>query len=308
MSEKNAVTYIIVTWNSAGEILNCLHSITKYSPKESKVVIVDNLSSDNTVDVIKAAYPEVKLIASKENLGFAAANNLALDEVDTPYLCYLNPDTILTEDIISPSISVLESQQKIGLVSCQLKNVDGSHQPSCFNFANSKSLFSEILHLGSFAPKFMQKKYFLNYYKSEIPYSPEWVIGAEMIMRTAEAKKIGGFSTEYFMYTEDMDLCKKIAMILKKQVLFLPYVSLIHIGGASEVQNFNYNKQKKLFENDLYFVNKFYGKDEQIKCKKYMILAYKLRLLLLKSFYRKGDRKIQIDKTQQSIKMLQEIY
>lgn len=308
MSKKNAVTYIIVTWNSEKEILDCLDSIAKYSPKESKVIIVDNLSSDNTVNLINNTYPEVKLIASKENLGFATANNLALEYVETPYLCYLNPDIILTEDIIEPSISVLESQKEIGLVACHLKNVDGSHQPSCFNFANSVSLFSEILHIGSVAPKFIQKRYFFNYYESEVAYSPDWVIGAEMIMRTSEVKKIGGFSTEYFMYTEDMDLCKKVEIILKKQVLFLPHVSLIHIGGASESQNFNYNKQKKLFENDLYFVNKFYGKDEQIKCKKYMISAYKLRLFLLKRFYKKSNRKIQIDKTQKSIQMLQEIW
>lgn len=304
---ENSGTYIIVTWNNEKEIEDCLSTVSRYSPKNSKVIVVDNNSNDRTVQIIKEKFPEIDLIESKENLGFAAANNLALDNVSSEYICYLNPDVILTEDILTPSIEILEDQSEVGLVACRLKNRDGSNQPSCFNFANSWSLPCEILHIGAVMPKSLRKKYFLNYYKTNDDFKPDWVIGAEMVMRTKDARAIGGFSTEYFMYTEDMDLCKKISVILKKQIYFISSVSLIHLGGASEAQNVNYNKQKKLFQNDMIFVRKFYGENEAKRMKQKAMKAYLLRKLLLTVAYWKKERSKHLSKTEEAYNILKNV-
>lgn len=157
---ENSGTYIIVTWNNEKEIEDCLSTVSRYSPKNSKVIVVDNNSNDRTVQIIKEKFPETELIESKENLGFAAANNLALENVSSEYICYLNPDVILTEDILTPSIEILEDQSEVGLVACRLKNKDGSNQPSCFNFANSWSLPCEILHIGAVMPRSLRKNIF----------------------------------------------------------------------------------------------------------------------------------------------------
>ena len=306
MNENNG-TFIIVTWNNEKEIEDCLSTVSRYSPKNSKVIVVDNNSNDKTVQVIKEKFPEIDLIESKENLGFAAANNLALENVSSEYICYLNPDVILTEDILTPSIEILVDQSEVGLVACRLKNKDGSNQPSCFNFANSWSLPCEILHIGAVMPRSLRKKYFLNYYKTNDDFKPDWVIGAEMVMRTKDARAIGGFSTEYFMYTEDMDLCKKISVILKKQIYFISGVSLIHLGGASEAQNVNYNKQKKLFQNDMIFVRKFYGESEAKRAKQKVMKAYLLRKLLLTAAYWKKDRSKHLSKTEEAYNFLKNV-
>ena len=306
MNKSNG-TYIIVTWNNEKEIEDCLSTVSRYSPKNSKVIVVDNNSNDRTVQIIKEKFPETELIESKENLGFAAANNLALENVSSEYICYLNPDVILTEDILTPSIEILEDQSEVGLVACRLKNKDGSNQPSCFNFANSWSLPCEILHIGAVMPRSLRKKYFLNYYKTNDDFKPDWVIGAEMVMRTKDARAIGGFSTEYFMYTEDMDLCKKISVILKKQIYFISGVSLIHLGGESEAQNVNYNKQKKLFQNDMIFVRKFYGESETKRTKQKAMKAYLLRKLLLTAAYWKKDRSKHLSKTEEAYNILKNV-
>lgn len=219
----------------------------------------------------------------------------------------MNPDVILTEDILTPSIEILVDQSEVGLVACRLKNKDGSNQPSCFNFANSWSLPCEILHIGAVMPRSLRKKYFLNYYKTNDDFKPDWVIGAEMVMRTKDARAIGGFSTEYFMYTEDMDLCKKISVILKKQIYFISGVSLIHLGGASEAQNVNYNKQKKLFQNDMIFVRKFYGESEAKRAKQKVMKAYLLRKLLLTAAYWKKDRSKHLSKTEEAYNILKNV-
>lgn len=109
------------------------------------------------------------------------------------------------------------------------------------------------------------------------------------------------------MYTEDMDLCKKVDSLLKKNIYYLANVSLIHLGGASEAQNFNYNKQEKLIQNDMIFIKKFYGENEVQKALKNMNRAYRLRLRLLKYFYYRTDRNLQIDKTKKVIDIIKEI-
>lgn len=306
------ITYIIVTWNNQKEIRECIDSILKYSPQMSRIIIVDNASSDDTIKIIKkydtstlsTSTLPIVLVDNNKNLGFAKANNLALGKVYTKYVCFINPDTILTEDIVTPSVEYLENHDEAGLVACRLKNKDGSLQPSCFEFANSRNLYNEVLHKGRFAPQFLCKRKYINYYQAKKTLPVPWVIGAEMVMRTEEAKRIGGFSTEYYMYTEDMDLCRKVRDYLFKEVIYMPEHSLIHLGGASEAQNFSYDKQKKLFENDLLFVAKFDGKNEKEKTKKSLISAYKKRIFMIKHFYKGKDKKDILDKSQRALEII----
>ena len=301
------ITFIIVTWNNQQQIRQCLQTIMKYTLIPHHIIVVDNQSSDETVQIIQKEFPAVNLIISPDNVGFAKANNLALWQVNSEYVCFINPDIILTEDIINPSIQVLKKKRDVGLVACKLRNLDSSLQPSCFHFADAYSLVGEILHIGKIFPQFLCKKYFTNFYNAKENFYPQWVIGAEMVMRTQEAKDIGGFSTECYMYTEDMDLCKKIGHFLKKKIYYLANISLIHLGGASEVQNFNYNKQEKLIKNDMFFFKKFYGENEVHKALKNMNRAYNLRLKLLQYFYYKKDKALQLDKTKKVIEIIKEI-
>lgn len=301
------ITFIIVTWNNQQQIRQCLQTIMKYTLVPYRIIVVDNHSSDETVQIIQKEFSTVDLIISPDNVGFAKANNLALWQVNSEYVCFINPDIILTEDIINPSIHVLKEKQDVGLVSCKLRNLDSSLQPSCFHFADAYSLVAEILHIGKIFPQFLCKKYFMNFYNAKTDFYPQWVIGAEMVMRTQEAKDIGGFSTEYYMYTEDMDLCKKIDCILNKKIYYLANISLIHLGGASEVQNFNYNKQEKLIKNDLLFIKKFYGENEVHKVLRNMNRAYNFRLNLLNLFYYRNDKNLQLDKTKKVIDIIKEI-
>ena len=295
MPQPPYITYIIVTWNNEKEIFNCLNTLKKYTKTRCDVFIVDNASSDKTVDICKGS-DFVTLIESGVNIGFAAANNVALSRVRTEYVCFLNPDVILIEDIIEAQISALAKDEKIGLTACRLLNLDASFQKSYFNFLTSFEIFSEILHLGKIVPNFLRRIYFQSYYQCHSQFSPDWVIGAEMVMRTSEAQQIEGFSEDYFMYTEDMDLCMKVRRILGKTIRYIPEVSLVHLGGASEAQNVSYKKQNKVFENLKRFNKKFYGKNGNAIFVSAMSAAL-IREVLLKLFYFKKDRKILIDKT-----------
>lgn len=309
MINDNKITFIIVSWNNENEIRDCLSSIIRFTPVPFKIIVVDNLSSDNTREIVKNEFPQVKLIESSENLGFARANNLGLKYVDSTYVCFINPDVILTEDIVLPSIKFLEKDKSIGLVSCRLTNKDGSRQNSCLSFINHYSIIINILHLGKLLPRYLCRKLAPEYYKIQKGrYMPDWVIGAEMIMRTHDANSIHGFSEEYFMYTEDMDFCKKIQFYLNKKILFNADVSLIHLGGASESQNVNYIKQKKIFQNILIFCEKIYGLKEANKTLKNMRACYYIRLILLRALYYKDNRTYMIKHDETILSFLNDIY
>lgn len=289
---KTILSFIIVTWNNEDTIIDCLDSIYK-NCENFEIIIVDNNSSDKTVEKIKnKKYKNCILIESKENLGFAGGNNLGLKYAKKDYICYLNPDTILLEDIIKPSIAILNNKDDIGIVGCKLLYKNMSLQSSTFNFDTPKQILIENLRLSRLLPNYFREKYFPYCSKCKYDKYVEWIIGAELILKTKDAKKVRGFSTEYYMYTEDMDLCKKIEKELNKKCYYLADHKLIHIGGVSESKNINYNKLKIILRNKLMFINKFYSKKEAKKAYKYMMFTYKIRyiftFLLIPFIYKKA--------------------
>lgn len=295
--KNSGITFIIVTWNNEKEIVNCLSSIEKKCPLNYQVVIVDNCSSDNTVSIIKNRFPDVELIVSKENLGFAAGNNLALQYVKNDYICYLNPDTILIEDIAVPSIEFLKKHPETGLVCCRLLNPNHTIQKSCYSFLTPFKAFVGILHINELFSKILPGKYFPTFYTGTEPITIDWAYGAEMILSAEDAFKLHGFSTEYYMYDEDMDICKRVYVDLHKNVVLLASKALIHLGGASEKQNVNYKKQLLVARNSAKFARKFYGNNADKKLLKSMWYAYSLRTMILKLCYFKPDRKEQISRS-----------
>lgn len=300
------ITFIIVTWNNENLINQCLDSIYRHCDDIFEIIVVDNNSTDNTIkNIIDREYKNIKVIESKENLGFAKANNKALETINTKYICYLNPDTILIEDIIKPSIKILEQNREIGLVGCKLLNLDMSLQPSTFNFLNYKQAFIENMRIGKLFPNFIREKYFPNNSKSLKNKYVDWVIGAEMILSTEDAKEVNGFSSEYYMYVEDMDICMKLRKT-NKRTYYLTDIKLIHIGGASEVKNVNYKKIEKLIDNKLLFVNKFFGQKEMIKTYRSLILTYKIRKFAVKILFvfNKDKKKYYLEKMNTGFEIL----
>ena len=255
------VSVVIVTWNSQDEISACLESFDKFASKnyDYEIIVVDNKSSDSTVKVInKKRLAHCKVYALDENTGFSSGNNYGLKKCAGEYVLLLNPDTILTEDIIDAMVHKL-AEPNTGIVGCKLLNDDLTLQQSAFNFETPLNLFIDNLRLPKVLPNFINEKAFPNYSRMEKSKQVDWLIGAVMLLRAKDLKKIGGLSEEYFMYTEDMDLCKKFDTELKMKTRYTADVSIIHLGGRSENKNYNYNKTERLLKNKEIFLRKFYG-------------------------------------------------
>lgn len=199
---------VIVSWNCRAMLDECLAAV----PRATTVVVVDNASSDGTVEHVRAAWPHVRVIANQENRGFAAANNQGFSLVDdADYVLVLNPDAILAPGALDFAIDYLEQHRDIGLLGLRLLNSDGTLQPSSLSFPRFDTNLIESFGLQRFLPRAWQERALLGtYWAHDQPRDVDWVFGAWMLLRRRALKEAGGFSEEYFLYGEDMALCKRV--------------------------------------------------------------------------------------------------
>jgi len=194
------VSVIIVSYNSANYIRECLNSILRLTKQPVEIIVFDNASSDGTQDIIREEYPEVKLIESAANVGFAAANNRAAKLASGKYLAFLNPDTVVERDWLEPLLKALESQSDIGAVTPML--VLGS-DPDRINACGNDVHFSGLTYCRDFGvPR----------YEGE-PFEVAAVSGAAFMLQKDLFWALGGFEEYFFIYYEDTDLCFRLRLI-----------------------------------------------------------------------------------------------
>ena len=212
MSERPAgLDIVIVAYRSRELLRRCLDSLRAFPPSVPiKVVVVDNASEDGSAEMVRADYPEVELIASPENLGFAAATNLGARLVDAPYLLALNPDTAVTEGALDAVLAVLERHAEVAVVGPRLVREDGS-----LDHAAKRSFPTPMSALGHFSgvgrrPEARGK--LAAYRAPTVESGPvDAVNGAFMLMRRDAFERLGGFDEGYWMYMEDLDFSYRLA-------------------------------------------------------------------------------------------------
>lgn len=246
-------TFIIVTWNSEKQIQRLLDSLSIFE-SDSQVIIFDNNSSDSTLNIILEKYKYVRLISSPKNVGFAKANNIASKFVNTKYLTIINPDTYLETPILSKLIK--DFGDSTGIMGVKLVSPDGTLQPSIFNFQRPSSIIIEQFRLGKLLPNFMKAKLSPELSNHDYMRDVEWLMGAFLFMKASFFGKINGFSEDYFMYSEDMDICYK-SYLKGKKVVFNPNAHVVHEGGMSEKQDISENKSSKLLRSFMIFAKKY---------------------------------------------------
>ncbi|MHB1355717.1 MAG: glycosyltransferase family 2 protein [Anaerolineae bacterium] len=229
---------IIVSWNVSTLLEACLRSIyTMDSGLYSyEVVVVDNASSDNSVAMIQTQYPQVLLISSIVNLGFTRANNLALADCKARYALLLNPDTEVTEGAIQRMLEYLDAQPEMGLVGPRLVYGDGRPQPSRRRFPTLGMALAEST---PWEWHFPHNRLACAYRMEDRPDSAtqevDWITGACILVRRKVWEQVGAFDEQFFMYSEELDWCRRIRMAGWK-VIYLPTATVIHYEGASSGQ------------------------------------------------------------------------
>ena len=223
------LSIVVVNWNGRAYLLQCLRSVFgMLHGLEMEVFVVDNGSQDGSVAAVRETFPKVSLIENDRNLGFAKANNQALEQARGRYLLLLNPDTVLKEGAIERLIEFMDGHGKVALVGPQLLHPDGSRQNSIANFP---SLATELLNKpflrflfpGRFPGK--EQRY------SE-PIEVESVIGACMLVRWEAANQVGLLDDDYFLFFEETDWCYRMRKAGWK-VCHHPLSEIYHMQGQS---------------------------------------------------------------------------
>lgn len=232
------LSIIVVNWKVRDLLCECLRSTfenTRLPRAQYEVVVVDNDSGDGSVEMVASEFPEVTLIANRDNVGFGAANNQAMAHCSGKWILLLNPDTIVPSGAIDRMLEKIQASPDIAVLGCRLENGDGTLQkwtggafPTFWNLATHYFFLDRLLPAAwRPAPLYLD-------HDVQQDVSVGWVSGACMLLR----REVVGeeiFSPHFFMYGEDMELCYRMRKA-GHEVIYTPAASIIHFQGESMKQ------------------------------------------------------------------------
>lgn len=294
-NSKSKISYLIVTWNNADIIVECIDTLFAHSDWDNEVIVVDNDSADGTAQVIRQRYGDkVKLIEAGANLGFSKANNLALEHATGDYIFYTNPDVVFIEDVVTPMKKVLDEQPQVGIVSPMLLYRDLSYQVSTCNYPGAGKVFWDDMQMYKLLPDRLKAKRAQAQYRKGGDRFVDWTYGAAQLCRTEDVRAIGGYPDEYFMYGEDAAFCMAMLSKTGKKTYYLGSSRLIHLGGYSEAKVLNSRKPLYVTRANLYFVRKYYGEAKLFGYRVMLFIAALLKHMVfsVKCLFSKAQKNI----------------
>ncbi len=202
------VDVVIVSYRCRDLLQRCLASVERHAPPGTSTWVVDNASRDGTVELVRERFPETRLIANDENVGFSIANNLAIRRGTAPYVLVLNPDCELRHGTLPALLRIMESNPGVGIAGCRLERADGS-----FDHASRRSFPTLAGALGHFTGvgRLLRSGPLAQYRAPEVERGPvDAVNGAFMLLRRAALEAVGLFDERYWLYMEDLDLCYRM--------------------------------------------------------------------------------------------------
>jgi len=251
------LSIIIVNWNTRDFLAQCLDSVyDTASDLELEVIVVDNGSTDDSVDMLKVRFPWVHLIANEENVGFVKANNQAIAHCQGRYVLLLNSDTQVLPGSLVEIIQFMDKHPNAGIAGVRLLNPDGTFQASYTPFP---TLWREFLILSGLG-RWLVRPSFPGL-GSQIEKGPQkikgYMEGAFLTARREAVDQIGGLDEHIFMYAEDVDWCYRFQQT-GWEVWYLPQAPIVHYGGQSSKKRRG-RMEAELYRSRVYFFRKYYG-------------------------------------------------
>ena len=236
------LSVVIVSYNVKHYVEQCLLSLRRaLQGIDAEVIVVDNHSHDGTVDLIREQYPEVQVVASNHNLGFARANNIAIGQSESEYVLLLNPDTIVAEETIAECLQFMEDHPRAGGLGVRMLMADGNDAKESRRGLPTPAV--AFYKMSGLCARFPQSRRFGHYYMGYLPWDEpaqiEVISGAFCLMRRAALNEVGLLDEDFFMYGEDIDLSYRL---LKGgyENWYLPIRILHYKGESTQKSSFRY--------------------------------------------------------------------
>lgn len=271
------LSVIVVSWNVRDLLRRCLASLAGSRDKLAmQVIVVDSASADGSAEMVAADFPWVDLIASPENVGFPAGNNLGLPMARGRFIFLLNPDTEVVGDALSTLVAFLEANHDVGAAGPQLLNPDGSVQSSRRRFPTLATAFFESTWLQPLAPRRLLSRYYALDLPDDATADVDWLTGAALMTRQEVVEQVGGLDEGYFMYSEELDWCHRIRDA-GWRVVYLPAAQIVHhVGKSSEqavtARHINFQRAK------LRYYRKYHGNGAATLLRLFLLASYLVQI------------------------------
>ncbi|MEO8609770.1 MAG: glycosyltransferase family 2 protein [Chloroflexota bacterium] len=267
------LSIIIVSWNVMDLLRACLDSILDAPTKLMlEIIVVDSASSDASAAMIRAEYPQVRLLAQTENLGFVKCNNIGLKASNGRHVLLLNPDTEIIGDALATMVTYLDEHPDVGVVGPHTLNTDRTTQSTKRRFPTMATGFFESTWLQDYAPKSLMDWYFAADVDDQSIGDVDWVQGSALMARHSVYEQIGGLDEGFFMFSEELDWCKR-TKDAGWRVVYVGTAQIIHHGGKSTDQIAS-RKHIYFHQSKLRYFRKNYG----------WVAAQSLRIFLLLNY------------------------
>ena len=255
---KMDLSILIVNWNTREMLRDCLTSLyDTITDLEFETIVVDNNSTDGSQDMVRQSFPQVQLIENTENVGFARANNQAIEASQGRYVLLFNTDAFAQPGAIRAMLTYTDGYPDIGVAGAHLLNADGSFQASHTRFP---TLWREFLILSGLGRLFFGKWYPSHGPDKSIAVTDaDYVEGACMLVRREALDQVGGLDEGFYMYAEEVDWCLRMRRA-GWRVVYLPQTRIIHLGGGSSKGNKgNTRREAMLYRSRVRFFRIHYG-------------------------------------------------
>ncbi|MEE4188788.1 MAG: glycosyltransferase family 2 protein, partial [Roseobacter sp.] len=224
------LSIVIVNWNTQNLLRDCLRSVRAgLEGLKAEVFVVDNASSDGSCDMVVSEFPEVLLLKSASNLGFAGGNNMALRQASGRYVLLLNTDTLVHGKVLPDAVAWLDRHPACGIMGPKVLNADGSVQASCSAFPSLGYLAMQTCGLTRIR-RF--DSYRMTGWDRTTERQVDIISGAAMFVRASAIRQVGLLDEAFFFYGEETDWCRRFAKA-GWQVVFTPIPEITHFGNGS---------------------------------------------------------------------------
>lgn len=271
------VSIIIVNYNGKEQTSACLQSLRAVSSAIAyEVILVDNYSTDGSVEIIRRDFPDITVLEQKTNVGFGQANNIGAHSARGEYLFFINNDTLFQRDILKPLKEFIETDEYTGAAAPMLLNPDGTYQLS---FGYFPSIINELRTKRDTAR-------LKNIPADRSPKRVDWVSFAAVMIRRSAFIKVNGFDERYFMYFEDADLCLRLQKT-GYRTFYCPEYALIHRGGGSWSKDVSNTIRKEYRRSQMLFYTSHRSPCETLLLRIYLIFQF----MVMYVFTRGGQRR-----------------
>jgi GT2 family glycosyltransferase len=275
------LSLIIVSWNVSNLLADCLDTL-QLEPLRAdglivEAIVVDSASSDGTVAMVTERYPQVRLLAQAENVGFTVGNNIGLKAASGRFLMLLNPDTLVIGDALAQLVKYVEAHPDVGVVGPQTRNANGTIQSTRRRFPTLATAIFESTWLQPFAPRGVLNRFYATDIADDAIADVDWVQGSAFMVRREAYEQVGGLDEHYIMFSEEVDWCKRIKSV-GWRVVYIGAAQIIHYGGQSTEQ-VTARKHIHFQQSKLRYFRKYHGSLAAMLVRVVLLVSYAQQLV-----------------------------